>query len=159
VLCLLRLAGRLAKRTPGIAKSALDEVRKDLDSYSPLMRADALIQEAEIYLSMEANDSAQKVLEDAAKEAEKLFASEADDRDPNVAFKGTWPSASLWWRCVQLATKFSPAFAEGIIAEISDKDIAGFERVAYADSLLGVNNDLVYVSDVRKHDGEYSLMH
>lgn len=157
VLCLLRLAGRLANKNPGTAKSALDEARKNLDSYSPLMRGDALVQEAELYLSIEANDFAKKALEDAAKEAEKLFSSEADERDPNVAFKGTWPSASLWWRCVQVGAKISPAFVEGIIAGISDNDIAGFERVAYADSLLGVSNDLVYISDVRKRDGEYSM--
>ena len=58
-------------------------------------------------------------------------------RDPNLLFKGFWPATALWRRCVQYAAKVSPEFAEEILGQISDADIAGFERVIYGATLAG----------------------
>jgi hypothetical protein len=159
VVCLERLARVLAKKSPFVAKSALDEARKNLDGYAPYDRGETLANEAELYLLIEDVDSAKKVLEEAAKAAEKLYASDSDERDPNVAFKGTWPSAAVWRHCVRVATRFSPQLAEQLIGGIQDTDIAEFERVAYGSALLGESNDFAIVRDVRKRDGEYSFMH
>jgi len=158
VVCLERLARVLAKKSPFVAKSALDEARKNLDLYAPYDRGETLADEAELYLLIEDVDSAKKDLEEAAKAAEKLYASDSDERDPNVAFKGMWPSAAVWRHWVQVAARFSPPLAEQLISGIQDRDIAEFERVVYGSALLGESNDFVDLRDVRKRDGEYSFM-
>ncbi len=84
------------------------------------------------------------------KAAEKLYAHDVDADDPNKSFKRTWPSADLWRKCVQAAAKISPAFAEEIIAEIPDPEIAAAQKVAFASSLLGVSSEPVIVGDCRK---------
>ena len=159
VVCLERLARLLAKKSPSVAKSALDEARKNLDAYAPYERGETLANEAELYLLIEDVDATKKVLEEAAKAAEKLYASDSDEHDPNVAFKGIWPSAAVWRHCVRVAARFSPQLAEQLIGGIQDTDIAEFERVFYGSALLGESNDFGIESDVRKRDGEYSFMH
>jgi hypothetical protein len=82
-------------------------------------------------------DEARKTLQEAMKAAEKLYAKDTDASDPNLAFKGVWPSTGLWWKCVQTAAAISPQLPEELIGEIRDGEIASFQRVAYANSLLG----------------------
>ena len=166
VVCLERLGRVLARKSPFVAKSALDEARKNLDGYAPYDRGETLANEAELYLLIEDVDSAKKNLEEAAKAAEKIYASDSDERDPNLAFKGTWPSAAVWRHCVRVAARFSPRLAEQLIGGIADNDIAEFERVVYGSALLGKSDDFAgesddfaVVRDVRKRDGEYSFMH
>lgn len=91
------------------------------------------------------------------KAADKLYAHDTDAEDPNKAFKGTWPSADLWRKCVQVAAKISPTLAEEIIAGISDPAIAASEKVAYASSLLGAEIAPVLVSDCRKNSSSYNF--
>jgi hypothetical protein len=159
VVCLEQLARVLARKSPSLAKSALDEARKNLDGYAPYDRGETLANEAELYLLIEDVDSAKKVLEESAIAAEKLYASDSDERDPNVAFKGTWPSTAVWRHCVRVAARFSPQLAERLISGIQDTDITEFERAVYGSALLGGSNDFAIVRDVRKRDGEYSFMH
>ena len=92
------------------------------------------------------------------KAADKLYARDTDSDDPNKAFKGTWPSADLWRKCVQVAAKISPALAEEIIGEIPDPEIAASEKVAFASSLIGqpVENPS-FVSDCRKNHSSYNV--
>ncbi len=91
------------------------------------------------------------------KAAERLYAHDTDAEDPNKAFKGTWPSADLWRRCVQIAGKISPALAEEIIGEIPDPEIAAAQKVAFASGLLGSTGEPMIVGDCRKNGSSYNV--
>jgi len=96
-----------------------------------------LTEAADLYLKMVQTDEATKTLHEAMKIAETLYAKDADGNDPNLAFKGVWPSTGLWWKCIQTAATISTALPEQLISSIPDPGIAAYERVAYGNSLLG----------------------
>jgi len=110
-----------------------------------------------IYLDLGDEEAAKRAIKVLVKAAEKLYARDTDSDDPNKAFKGTWPSADLWTKCVQAAAKISPALAEEIIAEISDPDIAAAQRVAFATSLLGASGESMIVSVCRKNWAGFTM--
>ena len=147
---LMRIAEGVAKRKPAVAKSALDEVNKLQDQLTPQEMA-SLSKLAKLYLDIGDPDGARKSLKALLKAAENLYSRDTDNDDPNKAFKGTWPSADLWRKCVQAAAQISPALAEQIISEVPDTDIAGAQKVAFASSLLGISGGPVVVSDCRKN--------
>jgi hypothetical protein len=108
-----------------------------VEDMDPLQRGHFLIEIGDLYVQMDRPDDARKTLQESMKTAEKLYARDADANDPNLAFKGVWPSAGLWWKCVQSAASISPDLPEQLIAEMPDAEIATYERVAWANSLLG----------------------
>lgn len=134
---LMKVARAARQKHPDIAKSALDASRKNLEDMQPLQRGHFLIEISDLYVLMDRPDDARKSLQESMKTAEKLYAQDADANDPNLAFKGVWPSTGLWWECVQSAATISPDLPEQLIGEIPDAEIATYERVAWANSLLG----------------------
>jgi hypothetical protein len=91
----------------------------------------------EIYMWLGDQDEARNSLNELIKIAGKLYSHDSDLNDPNQAFKGMWPSANLWRHCMEFAAKLNPSLAEEILQEIPDAEIRSFERVTFADSLLG----------------------
>ncbi len=153
---LLLVAQSLVKKNPRVAKSALDELGKTEDQWS-LSQQSTMAELPKIYLDLGDEEGAKKALKTMLKAADKLHAHDTDADDPNKAFKGTWPSADLWRKCVQVAAKISPALAEEIIGEIPDPEIAASQRVAFAGSLLGAGGEPVIVSDCRKNQSSYNV--
>ncbi len=136
VSALEAIAQSAAKKDLIVAKAALDEIVKLEDQLSP-SQAQTLDKVPQSYLDLGDEEGAKKALKGLLKIAEKLYARDNDPDDPNQAFKGTWPSTSLWRKCVQIAGKISPDVALEVIAGISDPEIETFQKVAYASSLLG----------------------
>ena len=134
---LLRIAKKLGKKNPSVTKDALAEMRKSLSQTSLEVQARGLGYAAEEYLEIGDEDDAHKTVEEALQVAEKLYAKDTDNSDPNQAFKGVWPSTQLWRHCLQITARFSPSAAEAIIANIQDPEIATFEKIYFANSLLG----------------------
>ena len=110
-----------------------------------------------IYVDLGDEDGAKKAVKALLKAAEKLYAHDTDADDPNKAFKGTWPSADLWRKCVQAAAKISPVFAEEVITEIPDPEIAAAQKIAFASSLLVVSGEPLIVSDCRKTHSSFNF--
>jgi hypothetical protein len=137
---LLQIAQKTGKKNPNVAKDALGELRKSLVQMPPMTQADLLDDAASEYMEIGDQESAEKAIKEGVQVAEKLYAVDNDSDNPNRAFKGAWPSTNQWRRCVQLATKLSPAMVEAMIAAIPDSDIATFQRVYFASSLLGVTS-------------------
>ena len=154
---LLMVARNSGKRKPSAAKAALDEIMKFEEQLTPeQIKSEGDV--PKIYLDLGDQDGAKKALKVVLKAAEKLYAHDTDGDDPNKSFKGTWPSTDLWRKCVQVAAKMSPAYAEEILAEIPDPEIAASIKVAYAASLLGQTSGVpVLVSDCRKERSGYSF--
>ena len=134
---LLRIAKKLGKKNPGVTKDALAEMRKSMSQTSVELQARGLSEAAEEYLEIGDKDGAHKTVEEALQLAEKLYAKDTDSGDPNQTFKGEWRSTQLWRRCVEITARFSPSVAEAIIANIKDPEIATFEKIYFASSLLG----------------------
>lgn len=152
---LLMVARNAEKKKPSLAKSALDEIVKLEDQFTP-SQVKGIADVPKIYLDLGDADGAKKALKPMLKAAERLYAHDTDADDPNKAFKGTWPSADLWRKCVQVAAKISPALAEEIIGEIPDPEIAAAQRVALASSLLGSTGEPTIVGDCRKNGSSYN---
>lgn len=157
VTALRIVAKSAADRDPQTAKTALAELRKQMDGVKPVWAAISLLEAGEIYLRMKDTSNATATLQEALKWVDILYEEDEDRDDPNLAFKGNWPSASMWGHCLELATKISPDLAERLIAEITDPEIAALERVAYANSLLGAPRAPSTV--VEQHKGKkWSMM-
>jgi hypothetical protein len=134
---LFRIAKKLGKKNPSVTKDALAEMRKSLSQTSLEGQARGLSEAAQQYLEIGDEDDAHKTVGEALQVAEKLYAKDTDNGDPNQTFKGEWRSTELWRRCVQITARFSSSAAEAIIANIKDPEIATFEKIYFASSLLG----------------------
>jgi hypothetical protein len=154
---LLLIARNTQQRKPSAAKSALDEIMKFEDQLNPAQVRD-LADVPTIYLDIAEADGAKKALKFVLKAAEQLYAHDTDADDPNKSFKGTWPSADLWRKCLQVASKISPVLAEEIMSEIPDPEIAASIKVAYAAGLLGQTSGVpILVSECRKTGSSYNF--
>ena len=131
------VAFSLAKENSILARTAMNEARRLAQDLDPAEQALILAEVPNFYRMLGDENGARSVIMDQVKLAEKLYAIDSDAGDPNLAFKGAWPSANAWRISIQQATKMSPAFAEEILAQIPDPDITGLQRVMYANALLG----------------------
>ncbi len=140
---LRRVAFGLIKKNPTLAKNAMNEARRVAQDADPARQALFLAEVPDFYLKLGDEDGARAAVKDQVKVAEKLYVIDSDTADPNLVFKGAWPSVNGWRNAIQEATKVSPAFAEELIAQISDPEIAGLQQVMYANALLGVEKSNV----------------
>jgi hypothetical protein len=153
-LVLMKIANAAVEKNPAIAKSALDELRKNLDSITPFQKGRDLSECAGLYLKLGEIDSARKCLEELRKAAEQAYKEDTDASDPNQAFKAQWPSTALWIKDMNLSARISPDLVEQANSSISDPEIATAVRVAYADALIGVPDSISQVE--RRHkNGQY----
>jgi hypothetical protein len=147
---LRRVAFGLVKKNSTLAKAAMKEARRLMQDAEPSKQAMFMAEIPDFYLKLGDEDGARSAIKDQVKIAEKLYAIDSDAGDPNLAFKGAWPSSNAWRNSIQQATKVSPALAEEIVAQIPDPDIAGFEQVIYANTLLGAEKSSVAVMEWHK---------
>jgi hypothetical protein len=152
---LLEIAQKTGKKNSSVAKDALGELRKALVQASPMMQSAFLNDAASEYMEIGDQEGAETSLKEALKVAEKLYAVDTDSDNPNRVFKGAWPSTNQWRHCVQLGTKLSPTKAEAMIAGIRDPDIATFQKVYFASSLLGVTSGPASVAVITKDQGRF----
>lgn len=125
------------KKAPDIAKKAMNDMRKMAGDWDIAVQARMLTIVPNFYIEVGDMEEARGSVKDLMKLADKLYARDVDSSDPNLLFKGLWPSTALWRRCVQFAAKISPQFAEEIVAQVPDVDIQTFQRVNYGATLAG----------------------
>jgi len=146
----LRQVARIAAaKDRSVARSALEEIRRIVRDIPLRDRARLLSDIPELYLLMGDKEASLAVLADLLSIARMLYAVDSDPSDPNLAFKGMWPSTDLWRYCIRFAAEVNPYRAEAIIEELQDPDIKAFGRIALASSLLGTS--LPPVSIMEKH--------
>jgi hypothetical protein len=134
------------------AKDA-DEVRRNSGEQALRVGMSAKMLEdlPDLYLRLGDEEEARKMLDQLVTVAAKLYQTDADLSDPNQAFKVWWPSANLWWACITFAGKLNPSPAEQIIEGVRDDEIKTFERVAFANSLLGAPTARFSIIEKHKH--------
>jgi len=150
------LARIVASKNPDLSKTALGEIRKIAENTPAHNQAGILAELPELYLRPGDQDAARSSLNELVKIAVKLYSRDSDSDDPNQAFKAMWPSADLWRHCVQVAAKLAPSAAEEIIEEVPDADIKAFERITFANALLGA--DTPPISIIEKHKNGMSVV-
>lgn len=153
---LIAIASQTGKRKPGLTKSGLDALVKIEDQLTPeQMREVAKF--PELYLVLGDEQGAKKALKVVLKAADKIYAQDRDPGDPNLAFKGVWPSVDMWRQCVQVAGMISPDLAEETISQIPDPDIVALEKVAFASTLLHAPSVPNLVNDCRKKGSLFTV--
>ena len=134
---LLTVADRTLKKDPEVCRDALAEIRKSLDNSKPIWATDQLLDVAEKYQTLGDVDDAKSTLLEASKSVEQLYKKDSDLEDPNLAFKGNWPSTQLWGKCLKLAAQISPPMVEQMMSDVPDPEIGSFLKIMLANGLLG----------------------
>jgi hypothetical protein len=150
----LRQVARLAARKDlAVSKAAIQEMSQIAENMPLRNQAQLLADSPEIYWLGGDREGARSALEQLNGMAAKLYELDSDLNDPNQAFKAMWPSTNLWRRCVEFASKFAQhSSGEEIIADIPDPEIKAFVEVAFANSLLGVENPTLSIIERHKKE-------
>jgi hypothetical protein len=142
---------------PGAAKQALDELRKIVPDLAPRIQVEALSTAARIYLQIGEKDSAQAVVLEGFKAAEKMLAKDTDANDPNKALKAWWPSADAYRRFVEVQTKISMRSVAKILKEIGDPEIRNSASIMFSRSLLDLPTRRFIVVEKTKNGNSTSI--
>lgn len=125
-----------SRDNPSAAKQALDELRKIVPDIPSRNQIQALSTAARIYMQIGEKESAQAVVLEGFKAAEKMLAKDTDANDPNKALKAWWPSADAYRRFVEVQTKISARSAAKVLKEIDDPEIRTSASIMVSRSLL-----------------------
>jgi hypothetical protein len=153
---LLRVASAAAKTKPAVAKKALENFANEITGANSkeqmwfMHKGDMLASAAEIYVRLDENDLALKMVQESEKAAEELYSRDTESIDPNLAIKALWPSTMIWRKAIAAAAKVSPDAAEEIIQGISDPEIKTQEKITFARALLGDDSPDFDFMDQRK---------
>jgi hypothetical protein len=138
------------KKNPTGAAQALSELRKIATDLPLRSQAQYLSSAAALYLEMEEKDSAEKVVAEGFKVADKLLEIDANADDPNTALKAWWPSTDAYRRFVEVETKISQRATMTVLREIKDPEIRATESIMVARSILGLPMKRFTVAEKRK---------
>ncbi len=147
------IAKATVKSEPAVARPALAELLKLGDKTTRFTQVQLIGDVPNIYLELGDQQGTRDAVRDLLKLADGLYARDTNSDDPNLAFKWRWPSTAMWRRCVQAAAQVAPDFAQTVIAEITDPEIATFEKVYYANSLVGVEQPSMTPMDIVNKQG------
>jgi hypothetical protein len=146
---LMEVAREAARGAPNISKRAMQGIRKLNDI--PLSSKALLLGDLpDIYIRIGDEEGARDTLDELSKIAAQLFERDNDPNDPNQAFKAMWPSTNVWRQCIKMAARLDPSLSDEIIQDTPDPDIRAFERIALANSLLGVGNEPLSIIERHK---------
>ncbi|HZR27585.1 MAG TPA: hypothetical protein VFA71_02295 [Terriglobales bacterium] len=126
------------KDHPAIAKQAVDELRKMAEDLTGEGQAVYLASAADLYLQLGDGDTAEKIVSEGFKAAEKMMEQDNDADDPNMALKAWWPSTDAYRRFIEIETKISHRSTANILKEIKDSEIRTVESIMVGRTLLGV---------------------
>jgi hypothetical protein len=152
IAAFVQIARRTWKSDPATCKSALAEVRKQAASLRVVEAAQLLLEAADLYDRMSASSELLDTIQEVLKMADRLYNLDSDPGDPNLAFKGNWPSTQVYGRCLILVARVAPRLVEEIFSRVQDPDISSYEIVTYADSLLGVPQSRLDIVERHKRD-------
>jgi len=153
------IAASTIKSNPTVAKQAVADMLKATQDLEPQDQARELVEAAKLYLKLEDEDTAKRMLDSATSKANDAIKADANAEDPNQALKAYWPSAAAWQGILRTAEKISPAYAQKLGAEISDDEIRVVAQIALADELAGAPAGRVIVSEKHaKSKSNFTMM-
>ena len=149
----------IAAKDSDAASKGLTELRSVLGQLNSLHAGRIASQMADTYVKLGRVEEAEKIIAEGLKIADKLYESDTDGDDPNLALKAAWPSAGLWRKLIIISTKISIEYAVKIMNEIPDQEIRSFEQVGLANALLGTSNFGSFLSlDWRASQGHQGMV-
>lgn len=140
-----------AKESPGSAKQALDELRKVIVDLPLRNQIQFLAAAANIYLQIGEKESAETVVGEGFKVAEKLLAKDMGADDPNKGLKAWWPSADAYCRFMEVEARISQRSAAKILKEIGDPEIRTSASIMFSRTLLDLPMKRFVVTEKRKN--------
>jgi hypothetical protein len=155
---LVAIAHANVKKNPAVASQALSELRKILPDMPTAMQVQSLHSAANLYVEMGDTDSAQNVVSEGFKIADKLLEKDLNPEDPNLGLKAWWPSADAYRRFVEVQTKISQRDTLNLLKEIKDPDIRTVETIMYARALAEMPNKRSTVVERRRGMNHVSTM-
>jgi len=139
---LLAIARMLIRNNPSAARDALEQMAESPKGANTfrLNRGLTNCWEESIDISVQIGEIelAKRLLKSGLEQAEKLRARDADDDDPNIALKASWPSAFAFSRLVLAASQISPQTALDAVTEVSDPELQLLCEIRLANARLGV---------------------
>jgi hypothetical protein len=145
------------KKNPTGAQQALSDLRKIVPDLPLRLQAQYLSSAGNMYLQMDEKASAEKVVSEGFKVAEKMLENDINPDNPNQALKAWWPSADAYRRFVEVQAKISHPATLNVLKEIKDPEIRATESIMVARSLLGLPLKRLMVSERRK-DSNFMMM-
>jgi hypothetical protein len=145
------IARAYVKKAPSVASQALSELRKIVPDMPLGGQAQALHSAANLYIEMGDKDTAEKVVGEGFKVADKLLEKDLNPDDPNQGLKAWWPSTDAYRRFLEVQTKISQRDTLNLLKEIKDPEIRTLQSIMYARALLGLPMKQSTVVEKRKH--------
>ncbi|HEU5413926.1 MAG TPA: hypothetical protein VFW31_09225, partial [Candidatus Angelobacter sp.] len=136
---------------------ALSELRKIVPDMPLGGQAQALHSAANLYIEMGDKDTAEKVVGEGFKVADKLLEKDLNPDDPNQGLKALWPSTDAYRRFLEVQTKISQRDTLTLLKEIKDPEIRTLQSIMYARALLGLPMKQSTVVEKRKHMNRTSV--
>jgi hypothetical protein len=133
-----QIARSNATVNPTAAETALSEIRKTITDLPPRTKVQFLSSAADVYVQMGAKETAEKVVSEGLKAADKLLEEDTNPDSPNQALKAWWPSTDAYRRFVEVQAKISGRSTLSVLKEIKDPEIRTTESIMFARSLLGL---------------------
>lgn len=145
------------KKHSGAAKQSLDQLRKTIADFPLQNQVEYLATVAGLYLQMGEEDTAEKVVKEGFKVADKILEKDKNAEDPNQALKAWWPSVDAYRRFIEVETRISQPAAAEVLKEIKDPEIQTVERIMVSRTLLGTPMKQFMIAEKRgNRDSERS---
>ena len=133
------IAQTTAKTNASVAKQALEKAMEGVSDQDPTQQVLTVTSIANLYLQLEDNAGARKVIEKGMKMAETAYKQDTNADDPNKALKAYWPSSQAYAGLLRVAARISPTWSVELLKEIQDPELKGLGQIALAQAWLDVS--------------------
>lgn len=135
--CYEAIARLALKKDPLAAQRALKKMVQAAQALDPPERVRYYRIAGEDYIVLKNMPDAKSMVEKGLVDARKIYATDADQDDPNQALKAFWPATDAYCKLLRLAGRISPPWALALLKEIDDAEVRVAAGVALANELLG----------------------
>jgi hypothetical protein len=141
---LIAIARRTMNSNPSAARDALEQMATSLKDSTASSLKNGLnnywVEGIDISIQIGEVALAQRLLKSGMEQAEKLREEDADEDNPNLALKASWPSAAAFSRLVSAALHIAPQTALTAVKEIPDPQLQMICEIRLAAAGLGVSS-------------------
>ena len=141
---LIAIARATMRNNPSAARDALEQVVESLKGTTTSSSKHDLnnywAEGIDISTKISEVALAQRLLKSGLDQAEKLRETDADENNPNIALKASWPSAFAFSRLVSAALHIGPQTALAAAKELSDPELQLLCEIRLANAGLGVSS-------------------
>ncbi len=150
---LIAIARTTATNNPSAARDALEQMATSLEAATTSISKHDLnnywTEGIDISTQIGEVELAQRLLKSGLDQAEKLREKDADEDNPNVALKASWPSAFAFSRLATAALHITPQAALAAVKEVPDPELQMLCEIRLAIAGLGVSSGRSTITTTR----------